>query len=99
VNPPVIWSQKKWSEKWGSFVANQAIRFITTTPCAPSQRDFLTTTKLVIMPWNLTRYYGNGDLHFITCGCYQRQPGALRFAFETWASVERLTALANLPRL
>jgi putative transposase len=26
------------------------------------------------MPWNLTRYYGNGDLHFITCSCYQRQP-------------------------
>ena len=26
------------------------------------------------MPWNLTRYYGNGDLHFITCSCYRRQP-------------------------
>ena len=26
------------------------------------------------MPWNLTRYYGNGDLHFITCSCYQRRP-------------------------
>jgi REP-associated tyrosine transposase len=26
------------------------------------------------MPWNLTRYYGNGDLHFITCSCYWRQP-------------------------
>ena len=26
------------------------------------------------MPWNLTPYYGNGDLHFITCSCYRRQP-------------------------
>jgi len=23
---------------------------------------------------NLTRYYGAGDLHFITCSCYRRQP-------------------------
>ena len=23
---------------------------------------------------NLKRYYGGGDLHFITCSCYQRQP-------------------------
>jgi putative transposase len=23
---------------------------------------------------NLRRYYGSGDLHFITCSCYQRQP-------------------------
>ncbi len=26
------------------------------------------------MPRNLTRYYGAGDLHFITCSCYHRQP-------------------------
>jgi len=26
------------------------------------------------MPWNLTRYYGAGDLHFITCSYYRRQP-------------------------
>ena len=26
------------------------------------------------MPWNLTRYYGNKDLHVITCSCYRRQP-------------------------
>jgi putative transposase len=26
------------------------------------------------MPRNLTRYYGAGDLHFITCSCYRRQP-------------------------
>jgi len=26
------------------------------------------------MPWGLTRYYGAGDLHFITCSCYRRQP-------------------------
>ena len=23
---------------------------------------------------NLKRYYGAGDLHFITCTCYRRQP-------------------------
>ena len=27
------------------------------------------------MPAGLRRYYGTGDLHFITCSCYQRQPG------------------------
>jgi len=26
------------------------------------------------MPWGLKRYYGTGDLHFITCSCYQRRP-------------------------
>jgi putative transposase len=26
------------------------------------------------VPKNLKRYYGAGDLHFITCSCYQRQP-------------------------
>ena len=26
------------------------------------------------MPTGLKRYYGAGDLHFITCSCYHRQP-------------------------
>ncbi len=26
------------------------------------------------MPWNLKRYYGAGDMHFITWSCYRRQP-------------------------
>ena len=26
------------------------------------------------MPWGLKRYYGSGDLHFITSSCYLRQP-------------------------
>jgi putative transposase len=26
------------------------------------------------MPKGLRRYYGGGDLHFITCSCYQRKP-------------------------
>ena len=26
------------------------------------------------MRHNLTRYYGAGDLHFITCSCYRRKP-------------------------
>jgi putative transposase len=25
------------------------------------------------MPWGLKRYYGSGDLHFITFSCYRRQ--------------------------
>jgi putative transposase len=28
----------------------------------------------VAMRRNLKRYYGAGDLHFITCSCYRRQP-------------------------
>jgi putative transposase len=26
------------------------------------------------MPWGLQRFYGSGDLHFITCSCYRRRP-------------------------
>src|SRR6266481_1226615 len=26
------------------------------------------------MPWSLKRFYGSGDLHFITSSCYQRRP-------------------------
>jgi len=26
------------------------------------------------MPRHLKRYYGSGDLHFLTASCYQRQP-------------------------
>ena len=26
------------------------------------------------MPWGLKRFYGSGDLHFITSSCYRRQP-------------------------
>lgn len=26
------------------------------------------------MPTGLNRYYGTGDLHFITCSCHQRKP-------------------------
>ena len=26
------------------------------------------------MPWGLKRFYGSGDLHFITASCYRRQP-------------------------
>jgi putative transposase len=37
---------------------------------ATSFRD----STLINVPWNLTRYYGNHELHFITCSCYRRQP-------------------------
>jgi putative transposase len=26
------------------------------------------------MPKGLKRYYGTGELHYITCSCYQRKP-------------------------
>jgi putative transposase len=26
------------------------------------------------MPWGLKRFHGAGDVHFITCSCYRRQP-------------------------
>jgi REP element-mobilizing transposase RayT len=48
--------------------------FITSAGCAPSQRELFSPATLIAMPWNLTRYYGNGDLHFITCSYYQRRP-------------------------
>src|ERR1700690_3352947 len=32
------------------------------------------------VPRNLKRYYGDGDLHFITCSCYQRQAGGPHLA-------------------
>ena len=31
-------------------------------------------STLTDVPWKLTRYYGNNELHFITCSCYRRQP-------------------------
>ena len=31
-------------------------------------------STLLRVPKNLKRYYGSGDLHFITCSCYHRQP-------------------------
>ena len=48
--------------------------FITSGRCAPSPREQTSSATFVIMPRNLTRYYGAGDLHFITCSCYRRQP-------------------------
>ncbi len=46
---------------------NCAVSVVTARPCHRCYPSFN-------MPWNLTRYYGNGDLHFITCSCYRRQP-------------------------
>ena len=30
--------------------------------------------KFLSMPKGLRRFYGGGDLHYITCSCYQRKP-------------------------
>ena len=63
-------------EKWGLSAtrAEKNSFFITCGRYAASQRSHLAAATLPGMPWNLKRYYGAGDLHFITCSCYRRQP-------------------------
>jgi putative transposase len=48
--------------------------FITTGRCGPSPRRDRLAATLLNMRRNFKRYYGAGDLHFITCSCYRRQP-------------------------
>jgi putative transposase len=50
------------------------IRFITVAWCARSQPDDPLAATIHGMSNHPTRYYGNGDLHFITSSCYRRQP-------------------------
>jgi REP-associated tyrosine transposase len=38
------------------------------------QLDIRREYKIPPMPKGLRRFYGGGDLHFITCSCYQRKP-------------------------
>lgn len=61
----------------GAFLAANSIAasidFITNDRCVRSQRDSSPWPILLAMPWGLERYYGAGDLHFITCSCYRRQ--------------------------
>jgi putative transposase len=47
---------------------------MTTGRCGPSlRRDRLAATRMN-MRSKFERYYVAGDLHFITCSCYRRQP-------------------------
>ncbi len=54
----------------------------TTNPCTkggktdvhPSQTLSVRTTYHPTMPYGLERFYGSGDLHFITTSCYRRLP-------------------------
>jgi REP-associated tyrosine transposase len=48
--------------------------FITTGRCGPSLRRERLAATLPNMRSRFERYYGAGDLHFITCSCYRRQP-------------------------
>ena len=41
-------------------------------PLSPPRRSFHAT--LMSVRHNFHRYYGAGDLHYITCSCYRRQP-------------------------
>ena len=43
-----------------------------TVPAVTAPRVLV--SLLFAMRHNLKRYYGAGDLHFITCSCYRRQP-------------------------
>ena len=47
---------------------------------------------LVFVRNNLQRYYGAGDLHFITCSCYRRQP----FLATAWRRDLFLTVLEQV---
>jgi len=45
-----------------------------------------------VMPKNLKRYYGHGDLHFVTFSCYRRIPllrtiGARNVFVKAWGSI------------
>jgi REP element-mobilizing transposase RayT len=48
--------------------------FVTNPWCPCSLRTFALDPTISPVPWGLKRYYGAGDLHFITCSCYRRQP-------------------------
>jgi len=47
--------------------------FLTTNPCPRSQQQSTFTGYDPEMQSHPIRYYGSGDLHFITCSCYGRQ--------------------------
>src|SRR5262249_23497758 len=47
---------------------------ITSELCTGHSGVDSSSLTLVFMPRALKRYYGGGDLHFITCSCYQRRP-------------------------
>jgi putative transposase len=51
---------------------NQVTHHILT--CSKSLRPSPNPIYFLPMTRGLTRYYGSGHLHFITCSCYQRQP-------------------------
>ncbi|MGA2203368.1 MAG: transposase [Halobacteriota archaeon] len=48
--------------------------FVTNGRCALSPSPTWLRDYSVAMRHTLRRYYGAGDLHFITCSCYRRQP-------------------------
>jgi putative transposase len=53
----------------GAFPVLASSRIHHSHACVASQRD----STLNNVPRNLTRYYGNNELHLITCSCYRRQ--------------------------
>lgn len=60
---PVLWAEV------GLLVVQK-----NTSNVHPSQPDAETKSYHSRMPWGLKRFYGSGDLHFITCSCYRRRP-------------------------
>jgi len=62
-----------------SFAAHVSVLHTRLIPAAKGgyknfQPHIRTEYKIPAMPKGLRRWYGGGDLHYITCSCYQRKP-------------------------
>ena len=58
----------------GPFQCSEFLSFIQLFGVRHHSAACFRDSTLNNVPWNLTRYYGNNELHFITCSCYRRQP-------------------------
>jgi putative transposase len=50
------------------------VGFVTIAMCLDHRQCHSPIPTLYHVTKGLVRYYGNKDLHFITCSCYRRQP-------------------------
>jgi hypothetical protein len=66
---PALSTDRFWV--WG---ASSFAPFAKGGPVHPSQTPTSIPNYDRRMPTGLKRYYGSGDLHLITCSCYQRRP-------------------------
>ncbi|SRR5258708_836223 len=62
-------------EKWpAGQPASLGVRSLLPLDCVRRRYVHVLVRYCFPMRRNLKRYYGAGDLHFITCSCYRRQP-------------------------